>query len=105
MVERRQDGLAVVVVGGGVELEVVVVMVADRQVQGGDLLAVELVVVVRRMVESASGDGGEGAMGRNRCILQHKSEDTGDRRRDQGCDPKYAPARSLGVLDAKSDRG
>ena len=103
MVERRQDGLVVVVVGGGVELEVVVVMVADRQVQGGDLLAVELVVVVRRMVESASGDGGEGAMGRNRCILQHKSEDPGDRRRDQGCDPKYA--RSLGVLDAKSDRG
>ena len=53
-------------------------MVVDRQVQIDALLAVELVKVVQRLEELGHGAvvgvvGGEGVMGRNRCILQHKS--------------------------------
>ena len=63
------------VVDAGEELEMVVVV--DRPVEEGVLLAVELVMEVQRLEElGRAGDvgGGEGVTGRSRCILQRKSE-------------------------------
>ena len=80
MHHQRRTAVLVLVVDGGEELEMVVVVVEDRQVEEDVLLAVELVMEVRRLEElgpaGAAGDveGGEGVRGRNRCILQHKSE-------------------------------
>ena len=104
MVEGRQG---VFVVDGGEELEREVVVVAGRQVQGDDLLAVELVKEIQRLEELGRGAvGGEGVRGRNRCTLQHKSEPAGS---DQGCardcDPKQAPGGAVEVLFAESGRG
>lgn len=92
MVERKQ-GVLVVVVDGVEELEREVVVVADRQVQGDCLLAVELVKEIRRLEELGRGGvGGEGVRGRNRCTLQHKSEpESSDQSCAQDCDPKKVP--------------
>ena len=106
--EGRQG---VFVVDGGEELEREVVVVAGRQVQGDDLLAVELVKEIQRLEELVRGAvpgeaGGEGVRGRNRCTLQHKSVPAGS---DQGCardcDPQQAPGGSVEVLYAESGRG
>ena len=98
-------------VDGGEELEREVVVVAGRQVQGDDLLAVELVKEIQRLEELGRGAvrgavGGEGVRGRNRCTLQHKSKPADA---DQGCardcDPKQVPGGSVEVLFAESGRG
>ena len=103
-VEGRQG---VLVVDVGEELEREVVVVAGRQVQGDDLLAVELVKEIQRLEELGRGAvRGEGVRGRNRCTLQHKSEPAGsDQGCAQDCDPKQAPGGSVEVLYAESGRG
>ena len=103
-VEGRQG---VLVVDGGEELEREVVVVAGRQVQGDDLLAVELVKEIQRLEELGRGAvRGEGVRGRNRCTLQHKSEPEGS---DQSCaqdrDPEQVPGSAVEVLYAESGRG
>ena len=84
------------VVDAGEELEMEMVVVEGRQVEEDALLAVELVMEVRRLEElGRAGDvgGGEGVRGRNRCIQQHKSEvdPSSGQSCAQDCDPKQAP--------------
>ena len=86
MRHQRRQGVLVLVVDGGEELEREVVV--DMQVEEGVLLAVELVMEARRLEElgrAGAGDAGvgEGVRGRNRCILQRKSEV--DPSSDQSC--------------------
>ena len=84
------------VVDGGEELEREVVV--DMQVEKGVLLAVELVMEARRLEElgragAVDAGVGEGVRGRNRCILQRKSEvdPSSGQICAQDCDPKQAP--------------
>ena len=67
---------------------------ADRQIQGINLLAVELETAVQRL--GGLGGLGEGGRGRSRCTLRHKSS------REVGFDP--SPARD-GDLQHGQGRG